>query len=258
MSEKGKLYGVSVGPGDPELMTRRAHALLLQQAYWTYPVRNSKSDSYALNIVTQGGLTPPGDHCSLIFPMTHDEQKLEKFRQMAAETVLEILTQGQDVMFLVEGDASTYSTFGHLARHIEAMDDGIEIETIAGVSSFNAAAARLEFPLAEVDDTVAILPANYGMDTIDQLLNDFDTLVLMKVKPMLDDIISLLEQRDLIQYAAFIEKAGSPDERIVHDVATLRGEKVNYLSLMLVKNPDRPRGELQRGCRKKTVEEASA
>ncbi len=251
---KGKLYGVSVGPGDPELITRRADGLLRQDAYWTYPVRNSKSDSYALNIATRAGLAPPSDHCALIFPMTHDESKLGKFRQRAAEKVLEILNTGLDVMFLVEGDASTYSTFGHLARHVAEMDSSIEIKTIAGVSSFNAAAARLQFPLAEVDDKMAVIPANYGIETIDQLLNDFDTLVLMKVKPLLDDIITLLEQRGLVQHAAFIEKAGSLEERVVRDVSTLKGQTVNYLSLMLVKNPDHERGEILHGCRKKTTD----
>lgn len=254
---RGKLYGVSVGPGDPELITRRAYGLLQQAAYWTYPVRNSKSDSYALNIATRANLSPPGEHCPLIFPMTHDAQKLDKFRQMAAQKVLEILNTGLDVMFLVEGDASTYSTFGHLARHVKQLEASIDVETIAGVSSFNAAAARLQFPLAEVDDTVAILPANYGIETIDQLLNDFDTLVLMKVKPLLDDIIALLEKRGLVEHAAFIEKAGSLDERVFHDVTQLKGESVNYLSLMLVKNPERQRGEILRGCRKKTTPSSS-
>ena len=254
---RGKLYGVSVGPGDPELITRRADSLLRLDAYWTYPVRNSKSASYALNIATRAGLAPPQDHCALIFPMTHDESKLGKFRQMAAEKVLEVLLTGQDVMFLVEGDASTYSTFGHLARYVTQMDDTIEIETIAGVSSFNAAAARLQFPLTEVDDTMAVLPANYGIETIDQLLNDFDTLVLMKVKPLLDDIIDLLEQRGLLKHSAFIEKAGSLEERVERDVSKLRGQTVNYLSLMLVKNPDREHGEILRGCRKKTTDTAT-
>jgi precorrin-2/cobalt-factor-2 C20-methyltransferase len=251
MNERGKLYGVSVGPGNPDLITRHAYELLQRKAHWSYPVRNSKSDSYAFNIVMRAGLVPPGKHQPLIFPMTHDEQKLEKSRDIAARAVLDVLHKGEDVMFLVEGDASTYSTFGHLARHVEELDDKIEVETIAGVSSFNAAAARLQFPLAEVDDTMAVLPANYGIDTIDRLLNDFDTLVLLKVKPQLDDIITLLEQRDLAQHAAFIEKAGSQDERIFHDISKLKGETVNYLSLMLVKNPDRQRQKIMRGCRKK-------
>ncbi len=64
----GKLYGVSVGPGDPDLITRRAFALLQQSAYWTYPVRNSKSHSYALNIATRAGLTPPVIIARWFFP----------------------------------------------------------------------------------------------------------------------------------------------------------------------------------------------
>jgi precorrin-2/cobalt-factor-2 C20-methyltransferase len=86
---------------------------------------------------------------------------------------------------------------------------------------------------------------------IGHLIDEFDTLVLLKVKPLLDDIIALLEQRGLLGEACLIEKVGSPEERIVHDIATLRGTKVAYLSLMLVRNPGRARGELQRGCRKK-------
>jgi len=108
----------------------------------------------------------------------------------------------------------------------------------------------LKIPLSEQDDTIAIVPAAYGIGAVERMLNDFDTLVLMKVKPLLDDLIDLLARRDLLPHARFIEKAGSPVERIVTDVATLKGEKVNYLSLLIVKNPQRERGELLRGCRK--------
>ena len=83
------------------------------------------------------------------------------------------------------------------------------------------------------------------------MLDDFDTLVLMKVKPLLDGLIDLLERRGLLAHSRFIEKAGSPVERVVEDVQSLRGTKVNYLSLLLVKNPNRLRGEMIRGCRKK-------
>jgi precorrin-2/cobalt-factor-2 C20-methyltransferase len=77
------------------------------------------------------------------------------------------------------------------------------------------------------------------------------------VKPLLDDIIDLLDSKNILSSATFIEKAGAPEERIVTDVASLKGEKVNYLSLLLVKNPNRVRGEMIRGCRKKTVESGS-
>ncbi len=250
---KGMLYGVSLGPGNPDLITRRAWELLQTDKVWAYPIRNSKSESYALDIVLRSGLALPEKHMSLIFPMTHDAEKLAKYWLRAAEAVIEQLQARQDVLFLVEGDASTYSTFGHLVRTVQSLDDSVKIETIAGVPSFNAAAARLQMSLADVDDTIAIIPAGYGLDVINRMLDEFDTLILLKVKPLLDDIIDLLVKRDLLPNSRFIEKAGSPHERVVEDVASLQGEKVNYLSLLLIKNPNRQRGEMIRGCRKKPV-----
>ncbi len=250
---RGTLYGVSLGPGNPGLITRRAWELLQTDKVWTYPIRNPNSDSYALDIALRAGLTLPQQHSPLIFPMTHDAEKLAKYWLKAAETVLTPLQAGQDVLFLVEGDASTYSTFGHLARTVTALDEAVTIETIAGVPSFNAAAARVGLPLADVDDTVAIIPAGYGLAVIAHMLDEFDTLILLKVKPLLDEIIHLLKARHLIEHSRFIEKAGSPHERVVNDVASLHGETVNYLSLLLIKNPNRQRGEMIRGCRKKSA-----
>lgn len=250
----GTLYGVSLGPGDPGLMTRRAWDILQwKNIFWAYPVKNSNSDSYALNIALRSGLAMPADNAALIFPMTHDVEKLARYWLNAAQRVHEILRRGQDVAFLVEGDASTYSTFGHLARTLKALDEAVTVETIAGVTSFNSAAAQLQTPLADVDDTVAIIPAGYGLHVIDDLLQRFDTLVLLKVKPLLDEIIDLLGSRGLHEHSHFIEKAGTAEERIVRDIASLKGQKVNYLSLMIIKNPARERGEIIRGCRKKST-----
>lgn len=253
MTHAGTLYGVSLGPGDPGLITRRAWALLERRdAVWTYPVRSLRKDSYALDIALRAGLSPPERHQSLLFPMTHDAEKLARHWLKAAETVRELLASGQDVLFLVEGDASTYASFCYLARVLRELDPEARIEIVPGVTSFNAACARLQLPLSEQDDTIAIVPAAYGIAAVEKMLDDFDTLVLMKVKPLLDDLIDLLARRGLLAHSRFIEKAGSPLERIVTDVAALKGTPVNYLSLLLVKNPGRERGELQRGCRKKT------
>lgn len=256
MTPAGTLFGVSLGPGDPGLITRRAWALLERRdAIWTYPVRSLRKESYALDIAVRAGLALPGQHQSLLFPMTHDVEKLARHWLKAAETVRELLASGQDVLFLVEGDASTYASFCYLARVLRELDPGARIEIVPGVTSFNAACAQLQVPLSEQDDTVAIVPAAYGIAAVEKMLDHFDTLVLMKVKPLLDDLIDLLERRGLLAHSRFIEKAGSPVERIVTDVAELKGTKVNYLSLLLVKNPGRERGEMQRGCRKKTSTE---
>ena len=252
MTVKGTLYGVSLGPGDPGLITRRAWELLHGDALWTYPVRKKGGDSYALDIVRRAGLSVPETATALQFPMTHDGAILAKYWLAAAQTVSHLLEQGRDVVFLVEGDASTYSTFSHLSRTLAALDETVRIETLPGVSAYHAAAAQLNMPLADTDDAIAIIPAAYGIATIESLLDEFDTVVLLKVKPLLDDIIELLTRRGLLQHARFIEKIGAPEERTVTDVATLRHTKVNYLSLLLVRHPDRPRHELVRGCRKKS------
>lgn len=247
----GTLYAVSLGAGDPDLMTRRAWNLLQSSAHWTYPVRKKNGDSYALGIALRAGLPLPQNHTPLHFPMTYDNEILARYWLEAAQIVLERLQTGEDVLFLVEGDASMYSTFGHLQRSVLALEPTVKVEIVAGVSSYHAAAANCLQSIADVDDTVAIIPAGYGIEQIERLLLDFDTLILLKVKPLLDDIIDLLHRRHLLEHSYFVEKAGAPEERIIFDIASLKGEKVNYLSLLIVKNPNRPRPQIQRGCRKK-------
>ncbi|TNF51115.1 MAG: precorrin-2 C(20)-methyltransferase [Gammaproteobacteria bacterium] len=252
MTAKGCLYGLSLGPGDPGLITRRAWELLRGKGLWAYPVRHWGGDSFALDIVRRAGLAVPDSAMPLCFPMTHQPEVLARHWLAAAQTILSSLERGQDVCFLVEGDASTYSTFGHLARTLRALDADIPVAVIAGVTSYQAAAAHLGLALADADDRLAILPAGYGIHTIDHLLDEFDALVLLKVKPLLADIIDLLERRGLLAHARFVEKVGCPEERTVHDLRQIRDERVNYLSLLLVHNPQRPKGEVARGCRKRT------
>ena len=260
MTEKkpyGKLIGASLGPGDPELITRRSWAVLQSGARWIYPVKKAEEVSYALSIVERSGLPIPTDAVELVFPMTRDAELLTKAWVRAAEQTVALLAEDRDLVFLVEGDASTFATFGHLARVARELAPEIQVETIPGVSSFAAAAATTGMPLAEEDETLAIIPAAYGTGVIDHMLDEFDTLILLKVKPLLDEVLELLERRDLLATSCFIEKVGSPDERVVRDLASLKGEKVNYLSLLLVQNPKRQRGELRRGCRqRKEVQEA--
>jgi precorrin-2/cobalt-factor-2 C20-methyltransferase len=249
----GRLIGVSLGPGDPGLITRRGWDALQSGARWTYPVKKAGDESYALDIVVRAGLDVPADAVPLVFPMTTHADVLARSWAAAAQQTLDLLRgdgeAGRDVLFLVEGDASTYATFVHLARVVRGLEARIEVETIAGVSSFAASAARTGLPLADSDDTFAVVPANYGVDFIERLLADFDTLVLLKVKPQLDAVIALLERRGMLADACFVEKVGTPDERVITDIKSLKGEKVSYLSLLLIRHPRRDRGELLRGCR---------
>jgi precorrin-2/cobalt-factor-2 C20-methyltransferase len=249
----GRLIGVSLGPGDPGLITRRGWDVLNGNARWTYPVKKEGEVSYALDIVLRAGLALPADAVALVFPMTTKAELLARAWLKAAADTVALLADGRDVLFLVEGDASTYSTFGHLARAVRELQPSVEVEVIAGVSSYCASAARIGRPIAEADETLAVFPASYGVEVIDHMLDEFDSLVLLKVKPMLEGVLDLLERRGIAQHAVYIEKVGTPDERVVQDVLTLRGETIPYLSLMLLKNPGREKLPTLRGCRSKVA-----
>ena len=248
---KARLIAASLGPGDPGLITRRAWDALHSDAMWCYPVRRKGGESHALGIVGRAGLAIPADAVELVFPMSHDAEVLTRAWARAAERLVPVLQGGRDVVFLVEGDASTFSTFTYLARFVKQRDAAIATGVIAGVPSFNAAAADSGMSLAETDDTLAVVPAGYGLHELDALLPHFDTLVLLKVKPLLDELIDWLQARGLLASSVFVEKAGAPGEKIVRDVATLKGGRVNYLSLMLVRNPKRVRGAVTRLQEKK-------
>jgi precorrin-2/cobalt-factor-2 C20-methyltransferase len=233
----GKLIGASLGPGDPGLITRRAWDALHSGARWIYPVKRAGEESYALSIAKRAGLPIPADAVELVFPMTRDARALDEAWAQAAERTVGFLAENRDAAFLVEGDASTFATFGHLARVVRKRLPDARIETIAGVSSFAAAAAVTGTPLVEEDESLMILPATCGIEAMDRLLDEFDTLILLKVKPLLGEIVDWLERRGLAGESCFIEKVGAPGERVVRGVAALRDEEVNYLSLMLVRKP---------------------
>jgi len=253
-STPGKLIGVSLGPGDPDLITRAAWTQLQRRdTRWVYPVRSGKSDGYAHGIVQRAGIEPVSHVEAIVFPMTYDAEKLGRAWLKAADAVLPWLQAGEDVLFLVEGDASTYSTFSHLARTVRSVDERIETPIIAGVNSYTGAASVAGTTLGHHEASSSVVPAAYGVTMLDRLLPEFDTLVLMKIKPQLDDIIDWLDSRHLLVDAHFIEKAGVEGERVVSGEALrqLRGEKVSYLSLMIVRSHHRVRGERLRGCLKK-------
>jgi len=186
----GKLIGASLGPGDPELITRRAWAALQSGARWLYPVKKAEESSYALSIVERGGIAVPQDAEELVFPMTRDAEILTKAWARAATRTVELLAEGRDLVFLVEGDASTFATFGHLARVVRELAPDVAVETIPGVSSFAAAAAASGTTLAEEDETLAVIPAAYGVDVIDQLTRRIPTTLVSssKVKPLVDEV----------------------------------------------------------------------
>ncbi|WP_291997424.1 SAM-dependent methyltransferase [Candidatus Accumulibacter sp. ACC012] len=177
MPRYGKLIGASLGPGDPELITRRAWAVSAVRCTLAVPGEKGRGRLVRTGHRRACGIAVPDDAEQLVFPMTRDAEILGKAWARAALRTVELLAEGRDLVFLVEGDASTFSTFGHLARVVRELAPEVVVETIAGVSSFAAAAASTGSTLAEEDETLAVIPAAYGVGVIDHLLDEFDTVV---------------------------------------------------------------------------------
>lgn len=233
----GTLIGASLGPGDPGLITRTAWEALTQATCWAHPVSKPGLPGYAWGIAQRAGIPHPPHVLELHFPMVRDPILLAGCWHTAAHTVLEKLQAGEDVVFLVEGDASTYATFGHLARTLRAMEPTLSIRVIPGVSTPQAVAARAGLTLTETDEAMAMLPATRGTEAVAQLLELCPTVALFKVRPVLEQMLDLLETKGLLEHTVFVERVGAPEERVVQDVRQLRGQEVHYLSLLLVRRP---------------------
>ncbi len=251
MRKLGRLYGIGVGPGDPELISLKGHRILKSSPVIAYPARSPEEEPFALNIVSQYLDQRQQELLRLIFPMKKDPEYLKPFWEEATRQVHARLREGKDVVFITEGDPFLYSTFIYLYKEMKNSYPEIEVEIVPGINSFSAASAKALLPLVETDDKMAIVPAGYGTEVIHAALRDNDTVILMKVKPVLDEVIDLLKETNLLGHAVFVSKAGTVEERIVTDVESLKGQKVEYLSLMIIKNPDRIKEPVRRGCTRK-------
>ena len=233
-----KIYAVGVGPGDPELITRKAERILRQVPVICAPVGNADAASYALSIVEP--ILSAGHHeiIPLIFPMSSDQAVLEAAWEDAVAIIVGQVAGGQDVAFITIGDPLLYSTFLHLYRIIRQRHPDIEVELVPGISSINASAAVAAVPLGIGSERIAILPAPGDESQLRQTLADFDTIVIMKVHRVFDRVHLLLAELGLDRQTVFVRRAGSPQEEVITDLARLVGTQLDYLSLLIVrKNP---------------------
>lgn len=231
----GTLYGVGVGPGDPELITVKAYRLMQESPVIAYPNKRMGSKSYALEIVELYVNPDEKTMLGLVFPMTKDEEVLQKNWSDTVAKVYGHLQAGQDVVFVTEGDPMLYSTFIHMSRLMRRHHPEVNVVTVPGISSVLAAASRLDVPLADGDEVVAIVPAHDDMDAMRAALLNHDCVVFLKVAKVLDEMIALLKELGLADKAMICTKVTSPNERVWHNVLEVEGAGLNYLTLMVVR-----------------------
>lgn len=230
-----KLYGVGVGPGDPELMTLKAQRILATVPVVFVPVSRRGEQSYAATIAAAYLREPGRRVIELVYAMTKDEGLAQAAWQASADRIASELARAKEGAFLTEGDPMLYSTFIHTFLTLRAEHLEILVEIVPGVSSVTGAAAAAQWPLADRDDRLAVLPATYERDLLRRALCEFDSVVLLKVNRVMDRVLDLLAELDLLDGAVYVRRCGRPEQEIVRDVRTLRGQKLDYFSLLLVR-----------------------
>ena len=230
-----KIYAVGVGPGDPELLTRKAERIIREVRVICAPTASPLDSSYALSIVEPFLDRDRQEVIIQIFPMRMDQAGLEEFWETAAAEAAEKVRQGKDVAFITIGDPFLYSTFLYLYRIFREKYPDIPLEVVPGISSINAAAVAAGFPLGMASERIAIIPAAFEQENLTKTLLEFDTVVLMKMSRVFDGIYELLQELGLEQKAVYVSRVGTPEEEVVFDLASLVGRKLDYLSLLIVK-----------------------
>lgn len=234
----GIFYGVGVGPGDPELITRKAESILRAVDWIFLPSGRRSGNSFVRRIVEPLGL-PEGKFRPVFLCMSRDRADDSNAYLRAASEIIEELRRGKSVAWITEGDPLFYSTFVHvneaLARYPE-----VRVEIVPGVTSASAAAARVGLPVARLDERVAVIPAAYGIRRLPALLDEFATVFLLKVHGVFDELLTVLASVRRPVRAAYLEQVGTPAERVVGDLESLRGQELPYFSLVILRREGQP------------------
>jgi len=229
------VYAVGVGPGDPELLTRKAERVLRQSQVILAPVSNPGEASVALETVRE--FLDQGRQEIIIhqFPMTSDKSRLIPAWQEAAALIAGRVEAGLDVAFITIGDPLLYSTFIYLLRIFRESYPRIAVEIIPGISSINTSAAVAGVALAEGEEKIVIIPATAGIEAIGEALENYETVVILKVKPLFREILELLGQMGRSRSTVFVERVGSVRQKVLTDLGAMLAHSPDYLSLMIVR-----------------------
>ncbi|MEM7066943.1 MAG: precorrin-2 C(20)-methyltransferase [Cyanobacteria bacterium P01_B01_bin.77] len=233
----GRLWGVSVGPGDSEWLTLKGLRILQTVDVVACPQNRQGQPGMAYNIV-KSHLRPEQTILPLDLPFVRDPVQLQQAWRLAGEKLVPLLAQGQNVAFITEGDASLYSTFSYVAQSVHRLAPVVEITTIPGVCSPLAAMAALNRPLSLGAEKIAILPALYDVSELTRALEWAEVVVLMKVSSVFGQVWHTLKETDLLEHASLVERVGLPEEKQYPTLVNLADYKPPYFSILIVRRYD--------------------
>lgn len=224
--ERGKLYGVGVGPGDPELVTRKAERVLREADIVAVPDKGA-GEKTALNIVRDIVAGKELLYCPT--PMVRDRAVLDGCYEQIAGDICALLDEGKNVAFITLGDPTVYSTYIYV--HKKVLSRGYDAELIPGVPSFCAVAARLNTSLCEGAERLLIVPASHdAADCMDIRANK----VFMKAGKAIGELQTQLAERGMLDKASLVANCGMEGELVCPRFADMT-DGTGYFSIVLVK-----------------------
>ncbi len=224
----GRLYGIGVGPGDPELLTLKGLRLLRSAAVVAYQSADER-DSVARAIVASY-LTGQQAEVCFHFPRAHEPQAAQALYDQAIAPIAEHLFAGRDVAVLCEGDPLFYGSFMYVFTRLS---DRFATEVVPGVSSPMACASALGVPLSYRNDIFSVLSATLPADNLATQLLNADAVAIIKLRRHFEKVRAVLQQLGMIPRAQYIERATMADQRIV-PIEQVDPDDVPYFSMILV------------------------
>ena len=223
----GTLYGVGLGPGDPDLMTLRAHKLISQAGVVAYPAL-AGGDSFARAIAADA--IAPGTHEIVMdVPMTTAREPAQAAYDTGAAEIAAQLDAGHDVVCLCEGDPFFYGSFMYIFARLAGRYD---VQVVPGVTSITTCAARAGMPLAARNERLTVLPGPLPEDELRARIDGAESVAIMKVGRHLPKIRGVIDALGLSGQAVYVERASLPDEHICP--LTEAPEKAPYFSMILL------------------------
>lgn len=235
----GVLYGVGLGPGDPELVTVKAARLIGAAdvvAYHCARHGRSIARSIAEPYLRDGQIEE-----RLVYPVTTEtiehpggyEGAIAEFYEVAAARLAAHLAAGRDVVLLAEGDPLFFSSYMHMHKRLA---ERFETRIVPGVTSVSAASAAVGVPLVEGDEVLTVLPGTLAPEVLAERLRHTDAAAVMKVSRHFDGIRDALKQAGRLDDAYYVERASAAAQRTAA-VADVPASEVPYMALVLVPGP---------------------
>ena len=224
----GTLYGLGVGPGDPELVTLKALRLLRRAAVVAYPAPEGGA-SFARSIVARW-LSPAQREIVIAVPMESARFPAQAVYAAAAESIAAELESGRDVAVLCQGDAFFYGSFMYLFARLAGR---FRVEVVPGVSSLAACAAAAAWPLAARADTLTVLPASLSEQQLLCRLAEADAVAIIKLGRHFAKVRAVLERLGLAAASRYVEHASLRSQRVL-PLGEVAPEQVPYFSMILL------------------------